>query len=198
MLEEIKAAEIFIDSLPDDLNDYGVILYKDNREKVDQLVEYALKEISQIKEEAGQIGVDITDCLQDQETLMDNQTATNLVELKECIAGNIVRAKDIVHETIYAIENFIGFVTEDFKELKECKEFYCYSKLCGKVLLQLIDIPNSIGEIISHTLKTIIGIKKDILLCTGDTILVSTHQLADIIKDVKNCVAQKENKNQKV
>lgn len=147
-----------------------------------------MDKLSELNEEAGAVGVDVADCLLGQDDKLTDLNEKNLLSLSQCIDSNVQRADGIADETFNQLNNFLGFVDDDLERLRECDSLKCYLGLAADVTWQAINIPRKVLLIVDHTILTIHGINKDILLCSADTVLQVGIGTTSIVAETTKCV----------
>lgn len=144
-----------------------------------------------LKDDAAQLGVDVSDCIDENENKIKQIASKIFLDTTSCITTKTTKAFEILNvavQTIKAIINDVNKLQDDFDE---CKDVGCYMRMGVEASKLLISLPLRATKVFLSAQQTIIMIQLEITACVGEKFLQLKDLVAPAVDAVNQCIAEK-------
>lgn len=161
------------------------------KDKIDGFIGGIFDTIKAMQENAAQFGVDVSECVDDNENKIKQIASKIFLDISQCITTKAMKAFEIIDETVQTIKDIILDVDDIEESFKNCTSISCYLGVGVDVSKLAISIPIKAGKLFLSTQQTILSITLQITACAGENFLELKDLVAPTVTSITECIADK-------
>lgn len=161
------------------------------KRKFENFIKSIFDGFQRLKDKADQIGVDVSDCIDDNENKIKQIASKVFLDTTSCITTKLMRAFEILNKTVLAVEDLINGVNDIQELFDSCHSIGCYAKVGAEATKLMVSLPLKATKLFLTTQQTIIAIQLEITACVGEKFLTLQELIAPAVNSVNECIANK-------
>lgn len=158
------------------------------KKQLQDIIAKANESIKKLIDKAAELGIDIKECVSDNEERFQKLFETLLADEVGCVTNELNAVLKSITESITAIQKGMSAITNLPNKLAECKNsITCITKLIWEVGKLELQVPAQIAKSVAEITELVAGLQIRLEICATTQLAKAGIETAKVVADVTLC-----------